>query len=50
MDTIMAFLGEVPIGMEEFAYFMRCLIFTMVLRELMDIIKGFTFRISKGGM
>ena len=50
MDALMNLVGETPQGMESFAYMIRCLIFILVLLGLIDIIKGMTFRISKGGM
>lgn len=48
MDTIMNMIGQVPIGMEHFEYMCRFIILYKVISEVLDIIKGLTFRVSKG--
>ncbi|WP_176718873.1 hypothetical protein [Caloranaerobacter ferrireducens] len=50
MDSLMNLLGTVPQGMEEIAFIVRCFIFILIISGVIDIIKGITFRLSKGGM
>lgn len=51
MDSLMDFIRDtVPKGMESFDYMVRCFVFILVLSSVLDIIKGITYKISKGGM
>lgn len=51
MDTIMEFIRDsIPEGFESFDYMIRCFVFILILSSVLDIIKGITYKLSKGGM